>query len=1136
MTIKINASGEVLVGPGGFVIGGYDASAINDFDYQPVCKQVFAEDEDGNVNPDDVGVIQLTLGAVPGSPHRLQVTFFNDPVDEPIAYTYYIEEPAVGVVELGPADVVLGSLLNLSKWYYVLEPITGVSPVHVGRSKNVYSKYTDVSPPPPPFIPFTLTTPPSLVGPAQTSLTVPQFTEGVYAGEMTSIPSRTFWISDAAPLGANKTQLTLSSGKWPSNTLTGKKYSMIETARGYIAEDEIGEIVTETAYIDATPLVVAQPAPPAVVMRDSFFDPANQTTWYRAELNITNAATVGYDELQWTTSFQTTAQAIEELDQWEPLVKVGNYWQTFMREGRNTDPNNTPRLNYGLFRESEGRRSNFRVRGRKGTQWSEMTAKFTVPNKGVVPPTDDNPSWVPLIARAKAAFDQGYVDGPGMQFWRDMATSPDKPDRILATMDCNMPFASDDFGVTIYSPQWRGMFVGYTGLSALLDPDDGDIQLIQYSAGAQQKASSAYDAFAGVYRSTDGGKTCELVLPMPGLIGCDAARKRHRTLAQDPRAGLTGKSNANRRIYAVHNVATVNTDKSKGAVYPTCVRIDVWRSDQGGKKNTWTKVSSPSVATFGDEEHGILGLYVAPNGDVYARCKKGLFRSTDGAESWSKLGSLPAGEVMSVDVRAGGGEVWAGVKNQGLFKSTNNGSTWTKNAALGTYNVQDFAISPVNRQRIVICGSGTAPRYSHNGGASWSSVTTNPRPGQEATFPSAIGKDPSFFLWSEANDNQVYVMRFQHLGASTDGGKTFNHAGLEYDGVHGRGLSWHPTNASKWAMTCQDHACIATPSAGDYITQDPIGGPHDGPGKEITDAIGGSVHVAGGGVIWTKNNLVVSAQGNHSGSKVIVVEYGTEADPLKNIRIITSSTFTGWGHYGFIDPGDDSYGYIGASRIEKLDSTLPTDIKCVDIKKQVMGVAKAADGTVRVFAIDKSKTSKDIFVSTNRGTTWTKWHTMGVSFRVIDQGGIMTVAPTDAATLFVSCVDGKVYKVQGVSNPTVTPIFNMANFVPALMPQKEIGFIACDSRNLDILYVSSAWHGVGPVWRTQDGGDNWTEIAKGAPLVPLNIAVNPHNGDLIGMSSHGTWCYPAPPGYRTQYGITVQSTHARAKAFLDAHL
>ena len=72
-----------------------------------------------------------------------------------------------------------------------------------------------------------------------------------------------------------------------------------------------------------------------------------------------------------------------------------------------------------------------------------------------------------------------------MQFLRDFATSPAAPNLLLCPMDQNFPWASDDFGKSFYTPNWNGMWVGRTGVSAWIDPQDASRQLLLYSAGSQ---------------------------------------------------------------------------------------------------------------------------------------------------------------------------------------------------------------------------------------------------------------------------------------------------------------------------------------------------------------------------------------------------------------------------------------------------------------------------------------------------------------------------------------------------------------------------------------------------------------------------------------------------------------------------
>ncbi len=173
----------------------------------------------------------------------------------------------------------------------------------------------------------------------------------------------------------------------------------------------------------------------------------------------------------------------------------------------------------------------------------------------------------------------------------------------------------------------------------------------------------------GIYRSTDGGKTWTHV----GFSGVDAIAKIrvHPTNPQIVFAAVFGK-------YSV----------------PSADR-GVFKSTDGGQ--TWRKV------LYRDDKTGAIDISIDANNPnvMYAALWEayrkeyqmssggpgsGLFKSTDGGETWPEITrnpGLPAGMIGKIGVavsRANSNRVYALVENDqgGLFRSDDAGATWTK--------------------------------------------------------------------------------------------------------------------------------------------------------------------------------------------------------------------------------------------------------------------------------------------------------------------------------------------------------------------------------------------------------------------------------------------------------------------------
>ena len=158
----------------------------------------------------------------------------------------------------------------------------------------------------------------------------------------------------------------------------------------------------------------------------------------------------------------------------------------------------------------------------------------------------------------------------------------------------------------------------------------------------------------------------------------------------------------------------------------------VMYSNDGGKK--WIKL-------FEDPEFdktGGLGIFDERT-LVYTQKGKGIQRSTDAGQNWTKVSDLvPIGRIVKI---INGAAYW--LAREGLLVSNDQGATWTvqgkpvESASIGPM------IDPKNPQRIVVAGVKGIAR-STDGGETWTTVTTLP-PGSDIPKPgwySNVAWDP----------------------------------------------------------------------------------------------------------------------------------------------------------------------------------------------------------------------------------------------------------------------------------------------------------------------------------------------------------------------------------------------------------
>lgn len=109
----------------------------------------------------------------------------------------------------------------------------------------------------------------------------------------------------------------------------------------------------------------------------------------------------------------------------------------------------------------------------------------------------------------------------------------------------------------------------------------------------------------------------------------------------------------------------------------------------------------------------------------------GLYRTTNGGNSWARLGTTGTPNLVGqkiIAVVARGSTLLAASFNGGLYRSTNTGSTWTLISGTGNLpagGTLDLIGDPANNARLYVTVDGTNPRIlrSDDTGASWVNIS-----------------------------------------------------------------------------------------------------------------------------------------------------------------------------------------------------------------------------------------------------------------------------------------------------------------------------------------------------------------------------------------------------------------------------
>jgi hypothetical protein len=262
-----------------------------------------------------------------------------------------------------------------------------------------------------------------------------------------------------------------------------------------------------------------------------------------------------------------------------------------------------------------------------------------------------------------------------------------------------------------------GTKIAWPGESAgvAVDPSTGDVYMIIAGQGIW-KSTDAGKTFARV----DGGKVggrCETSFS----LNFDSAGKRLACFMLDGKCGWSGDSGKTWNAYADvgrnWDYAAVDwssdSPKSIFAALHESGGVVMFSGDSG---QTWNKLFKD--AEF--DKSGGLGIFDDKT-LVYTQKGKGIQRSTDAGQSWTKVADQePIGRVVCV---RGGKAYW--LASEGLLVSGDKGMTWSLQGKPAEGSSIGPFFDPKNDKRIVVAGAKGIFR-TEDRGESWTAVAKLP--------------------------------------------------------------------------------------------------------------------------------------------------------------------------------------------------------------------------------------------------------------------------------------------------------------------------------------------------------------------------------------------------------------------------
>ncbi len=623
----------------------------------------------------------------------------------------------------------------------------------------------------------------------------------------------------------------------------------------------------------------------------------------------------------------------------------------------------------------------------------------------------------------------------------DIEFDPQDPQIVYAGAATGGVFKSEDGGRT-----WRSVFDGYAVVNVGdIGISESDPDILFVGTGEANGGANNIQG-GGIFKSTDAGETWTFSgLQNTAAIGRIVIHPTNPNLVY---------------VAAVGSYFNLSSDRG------------VFRSEDGGA--SWERVLSLSDSTgavdlvMNHDDPSILYATMwqrlrRPNSAILSGSQSGLYRSTDGGDTWVELGAengLPdpntqnVGRIGLAISRSDPDVLFAhytdGYDYLGLFKSSDGGDSW-------------FDFDPDDDVSHLFFGSSP--------GFSW--------------FFSQVRVSP-------VDTNAVYIMdvEFAH---TRDGGETWR------------------VNAGTSVLHVDHHALAFDPSNPEHIIEG-----NDG-GLNVSQD---------GGYTWsTITGLPVTqfyevAIDPHFPEQI----YGGAQDN-QNVWTETGAT-DDWQtlQLGFGGGGDGFYIIVAYEepnpgefyRVVYAESQLGNLFKSLEGTGQGFQSLKsylnnASQGDPRNWstpiAIDPNNTAviyygtHRLLRSETRGTTWdaispqlTNWPGTG-GFGTITT---IAVSPTSSDTILLGTDDGNVWVTPNLGNTWID--------VSGGLPKRWVTRVAFDPRDSNRLYVTFSglkWDdSLSHVYRSDSFGEAWIDVSDNLPDAPVNaLAIDPIDPDAIFVGS-----------------------------------
>ncbi len=546
----------------------------------------------------------------------------------------------------------------------------------------------------------------------------------------------------------------------------------------------------------------------------------------------------------------------------------------------------------------------------------------------------------------------------------------------------------------------------------------------------------------------------------------------------------------------------------------------IWRSTNGG--NSWS-TNTDDLASIGISDikfapsNGNI-VYAATGdrdgGDTYTH---GILKSTDGGIHWTLTNwNYPYSyrrKTYKLLVDPTNPDIVYASTNLGLFKTTDGGQTWVRKR-VGVY--KDMEFKPNDANTIYIASSSSIAK-STNGGNSFTNLSFSPAYSLSRIEIAVTNADPDYLyiLGGKSSDNG-----FGGIYLSTDGGSTIstratspNLLGWKSNGSDQGGQAWYdlslevsPYNknivfvggVNIWRSVNAGQSWNIsghwTGSGAPYVHADCHMikySPHNSTTLwACTD--GGLSKSPANGSQWTEknNNLSISQMYRLGASKNVASKIMTGwQDNGSNLMTSSWNKVLGGDGMECIVSSDNSNILFGSLYYGEIKRSLNGGNNWSSITNSI-----TEEGAWVTPYIQTSTNAnilyagyENVWKTTNKGNSWTKISNFSTSQKI----NALASAPSNNQIIWAANSSTLYKTTDGGQNWSIINGYSGSG---------SINYIAINANNPDKVWIcKSGFYTGDKVYYTDDGGSNWTNISGNLPNYPINTIVNDKNSNKDGI-------------------------------------